>query len=147
MTTDQQNISPADELRQAAALIRATAGKATPGPWVDLYDGDRIVCADGKDGDFVYVVDEPLVSNPANGKHIALWHPGVAVIVADQLTRYADHMEYDAAAIYPEYGAIYLPPTDMWSVRPVRPSEGPQLENMAWTLALRLARAVLGTTR
>lgn len=85
------DLSPAEELRQAAARIREVAGNATPGPWLDLDDGDRIVRDPGDD--FVspvdYVVDEPLVSNPANGRHFELWDPIVAVLVATLLERWA----------------------------------------------------------
>ncbi len=93
------DLSPAEELRRAAARIREVAGNATPGPWLDLDHGDRIIRDPGDD--FVspvdYVVDEPLVSNPANGRHFELWDPIVAVLVAkaleDLAEEYADHDE------------------------------------------------------
>lgn len=81
----EQTLTPAQELRAAASKIGEAAGAATPGPWVNLDRGDRIVCANGKDGDFVYVVDEPLIANPDNGEHIAMWHPGMARLIGDWL--------------------------------------------------------------
>ena len=71
-------------LRQAAAQMRATAQKATPGPWTSLDNGDRLIHEHPGSDDFTYVVDEPM-SNGANAAHIAAWHPGVALAVADWL--------------------------------------------------------------
>lgn len=68
-------MAPADELRQAARHIRDIAAKATPGPWLNLGDGDRIIrdpdatareddsdpCGEGPP--LEYVVDELLVAD------------------------------------------------------------------------------------
>lgn len=94
--------APAEELRAAAKKIRNIATKATPGPWVSLEHGDRIVrdpavtwaeadddpCGEG--APLEYVIDEPLEYNRDNGDHIALWHPGVAELVAAWLDDEAD---------------------------------------------------------
>ena len=90
-------MTPAEELRQAAATIRQLAANATPGPWISDDQGDKIVrdpeatardhtddpCGEGPE--LEYVVDEPLYANPANGLHIALWDPIIAALVADLL--------------------------------------------------------------
>ena len=72
-------------LRRAAIQMRATAAVATPGPWTSLDNGDRLIHEhnDGTD-DFTYVVDEPI-SHGANAAHIAAWHPGVVLAVANWL--------------------------------------------------------------
>lgn len=97
-------MAPANELRQAAQHIRDLAGKATPGPWINL-DGDRIIrdpdaTAAEDDSDpcgagppLEYVVDEPLYANPANGDHFVLWDPPVALLVADLLDDEATEMD------------------------------------------------------
>lgn len=86
--------SPAAVLRRAAALMRERAGAATPGPWehpldYDVTHGYRregsvhvatwIASCDAGDGD---ISDEQAM---ANADHIASWHPGVALAVADWL--------------------------------------------------------------
>lgn len=99
--------TPSDTLRAAAARIREVAQAATPGPWVSLDAGDRIIrdveapmrsyFVDGvrvtEEAAPEYVVDEPLIANPANGEHIALWHPLVAEAVAVWLDEEADSAE------------------------------------------------------
>lgn len=83
------NTSVADELRQAASRIRAVAGAATPGAWINLDRGDRIIADNGGFGKPEYVVDEPLEANPDNGEHIALWDPPTALLVAEIFDRWA----------------------------------------------------------
>lgn len=78
----------ADLLRRAAAKARETATAATEGPWTNLNRGDHLVHL-RDDGEFDYVVDEPM-SHEGNATHIALWHPGVALAVADLLEDAAD---------------------------------------------------------
>lgn len=97
-------MSPSEELRQAAQHIRDTASRATPGPWMNLDNGDRIIraIADGSDalelddsGKLEYVVDEPLIANPANGDHIVLWNPKLAFLVAGWLLSVAIDDDYE----------------------------------------------------
>lgn len=78
-------MNAAEELREAARLLRERAEKATPGPWASLDGGDRLVAwkPDG-DGDFDYVIDEPI-GNADNADYIALMHPGVGLALADFL--------------------------------------------------------------
>jgi hypothetical protein len=108
--------TPSETLRAAAARIREVAQAATPGPWVSLDNGDRIIrdaeqpmqsyFVDGsrvtEEGPPEYVVDEPLHTNPANGEHIALWHPLVAEAAAELLDSVAQDMEDNDGA--PGYG-------------------------------------------
>ena len=110
-------------LRQAAAKMRATAQDAIPGPWTSLENGDRLIHEhnDGSD-DFTYVVDEPM-SNGANAKHIAAWHPGVALAVADWL----DATAVKSKELNDLLGIISEPSGD-----PI------------WNAAVRVARAYLG---
>lgn len=77
-------------LRRASKLMRERAHAATPGPWVSLDGGDRLIHDPGHDLDPpVYVVDEPM-SNAANAEHIAAMHPGVALALAGWLDAEAD---------------------------------------------------------
>lgn len=62
-----------DLMRRASAHIRQLAAAATPGPWLNLNRGDRVI----------------RVSHPGNADHIALWHPLVANAVADWLEQAA----------------------------------------------------------
>jgi hypothetical protein len=98
---EKGELTPAQHLRKAAERIREAAGKATPGPWINYDDGDRIIrdpdvtareddsdpCGEGPP--LEYVVDEPL-SYPENGDQIALWDPINAVLVAEWLEQSAD---------------------------------------------------------
>lgn len=89
-------MTPADELRAAATKLRArlTAPELTPGPWLSLDHGDRLLY-DGpgaEDEPPMYVVDEPM-SNGANASYIAAMHPGVGAALADWLDRMAEATE------------------------------------------------------
>jgi hypothetical protein len=92
-------MTPAEVLREAAKRIREVAGKATPGRWLNLDRGDRIISEPDAGGDFEYVLDEPLEANRDNGEHIAMWQPSVALLVADELEQQAegwdDHSELE----------------------------------------------------
>lgn len=114
-------MAPADELRQAARHIRDIAAKATPGPWLNLGDGDRIIrdpdatareddsdpCGEGPP--LEYVVDEPLFANPANGDHFVLWDPPTVLLVADLLDDEATEMESMAErSIYGQAGVGFV---------------------------------------
>lgn len=110
--------TPSATLRAAAQKIRDTADRATPGPWIDLDNGDRIVrdpevTAAESDDDpcgagapLEYVVDEPLYANPANGAHIVLWDPVVAEAVAVWLDEEADSAE--EPSIYGAAGQAFV---------------------------------------
>lgn len=82
--------SPADELRRAAATIRARAETATPGPW-GVDDSFDTVYSDARAG---RTVAHTYDSGP-DSKHIVLWSPLAALAVASWL---------DFAATYAESG-------------------------------------------
>lgn len=69
----------ADLLRRAAALMRERAEAATPGPWANRRGpGEHVVRTDS---------GAPLANTGtrADRRHIASWHPVVALTVADWL--------------------------------------------------------------
>ena len=122
-------MTPSAELRAAAARIREVAGKATPGPWVSLGRGDRIV----RDPEFTpvaldYVVDEPLEANPANGDHIALFDPIVAELVAEWLENEAGRHAHLGEQEVSVWDRPYMTP-----------------EFVAAQPCIKLARAILGS--
>lgn len=85
-------MTTAEELRTAAATLRARLAdpELTPGPWLSLDHGDRILY-DGPGADDqppVYVIDEPM-SNGANADYLELLHPGVGAALADWLEYHA----------------------------------------------------------
>jgi hypothetical protein len=86
--------TPAATLHRAADKIRTllAADDLTPGPWLSLDGGDRII-HDGPAIEFGpadYVIDEPA-GNAANAEWIAAMHPGVGVALADWLETTAEY--------------------------------------------------------
>jgi hypothetical protein len=86
--------APASTLTAAADKLRqlATNPDVTPGPWLSMDGGDRLLW-DGPGADDLpprYVVDEPM-SNSANAELIAAMHPGVASALADLLEQEAQY--------------------------------------------------------
>lgn len=76
----------ADEMREAAALLRETAITAIAGPWASLDGGDRLVA--WRTGDnFEYVVDEPI--DGATAEWMALVNPLLAEPLAAWLEKAA----------------------------------------------------------
>lgn len=88
------------ELRAAADKIRARAEVATPGPWKAdhreyperIYGGptesDAVVSGSRWNG------EASVFDNSDDAYHIALWHPGIALLVAAWLDQVADvHQE------------------------------------------------------
>jgi hypothetical protein len=118
--------TPSDTLRAAAARIREVAQAATPGPWTDLDNGDRIVHFPSEDRPHEPVVDEPLIANPANGKQIEMWHPLVTDAVADLFTTLAGLLDNPPVEYLDEFNLRAFP-----DHRVVNP-------------ALRVARLILG---
>lgn len=113
------NLTPAQELRAAASKIRDTARNATPGPWtvggqgevdeIDHYERPILAEVESRDEDdkpFKEIVQVAAVTYHTNGfqyphaeakaeaEHIALWHPGVAVLIADWLETVAEVDEH-----------------------------------------------------
>lgn len=76
-------------LRRAAALMRARAEAATPGPWTAGFNGESVQnLVNMRDHPATFAVvhsDEGPSPLSANTAHIASWHPGVALAVADLL--------------------------------------------------------------
>lgn len=127
--------SVADELRQAELKIRELATKAAPGPWCPDYTYAAIRHVQRNcDLDFDCDVhtdrdqDQCRAFGMYDGPYVAMWHPGVALLVAELL---------DANAIYWER-------IERQNARPgdgltrVMPNEGE-------TAALKLARAINGS--
>lgn len=95
--TTEQNVSAAAELRAAATTIRETAQSAVPGPW-SMRDawrpGDETVhvarIANATHDDVLTTrAGADIVGLPGTFAHIALWHPGVAELVAAFLDQIA----------------------------------------------------------
>lgn len=96
-----------DILRRAAALMRERADAATPGCWLQAFEQDGEVLADGSGyaGDYYpssdvhiyeydgHVVGEVNTERPDDAAHIASWHPAVALAVADWLELQARRLD------------------------------------------------------
>jgi hypothetical protein len=88
-----------EEIRRAAALMRERAQAATPGPWDVMQDAvlGQHDCEDPNCWLFVADVDHDDEKGHANQRHIASWHPAVALAVADLLDTLAVGIESAAA--------------------------------------------------
>lgn len=96
-------MTPVEELREAAALMRKRAEAATPSPWRDsAVDGNRYAALvsdimptgrkpgggwDVTEGYGGYLIAESVQAQ--DREHIASWHPAVALAVADWLDAHA----------------------------------------------------------
>lgn len=115
-------MTPAEELRAAATRMRELAEKATPGPWgYDSYSRiDSVpLCAlytdrwdaipdDAPDEAYEMLPDTAVAFVPVvagdtatergskDAKHIAAWHPAVALAVADWLLTVENEMDVEA---------------------------------------------------
>lgn len=87
----------ADLLRRAATLARETAEAATCVPWTaELHHHRQTGAPAGAEVHPVVEMEgngDGGVSKHADARHIALWHPGVALAVAEWLDYTADHVE------------------------------------------------------
>lgn len=75
----------AENLREAASLMRERALTATDGPWTHGPHFQRANCASvfaGKRTEGHYLA---MYATPADAEHIASWCPAVALTVADWL--------------------------------------------------------------
>src|SRR5690606_5815154 len=82
-------MTPTEQMREAARLMRERATASTSGPW--FADGADVLHLHGEEQ---WGIAETLdIYSPereaANAAHIAGWHPGVALAVADMLDRAA----------------------------------------------------------
>jgi hypothetical protein len=106
--------TPAETLKRAAKLMRERAEAATAGPWEHPLEnevtygyrqaGGRHVATwiantDAGDGD---ISEEQSL---ANAEHIASWHPGVALAIADAL----DNEAHAAELVGGDADAVNLP--------------------------------------
>lgn len=83
-------MTASEELRAAAKRMRAVVGEATPGPWWIEFDGNsRTIEPDIHDDE-----GGAVLPTNADAKHIAAWHPAVALAVADLLDRAAKLQEF-----------------------------------------------------
>ena len=84
------------ELRAAADKIRARAEVATPGPWkADHREYPEIIYGGPRESDAVvsggrWNGGASVFDNNDDAYHIALWHPGNALLVAAWLDQVAD---------------------------------------------------------
>lgn len=93
----------ADLLRRAAAKIRENAEAATPGPWFTTDEGNTHPGAFTDVGSKSVRVTSDCcsyqgTSTHADAEHIASWHPGVALDVADLLDFAAEAFFADVRA-------------------------------------------------
>jgi hypothetical protein len=98
-TPAAEHAGPVAVLHAAAARLRQLAGAPglTPGPWLSLDGGDRLLY-DGtgaQDEPPVYVANEPM-SSAANAEWIAAMHPGVGPVLARVFDVWARMGELDA---------------------------------------------------
>lgn len=124
-----------DTLRRAAALIRARAQAATPGPWRSEPGARTLPGERPWPSDYVAAAGGPRrfkANSEADAAHIAGWDPPVALTVADWLeAEAAAHEQAEAVGLH------FLAETPDGEVR------------MRWStlpLALALARAFPGET-
>jgi hypothetical protein len=101
-TPEEPVTNPATELRAAVAHLRARLNdpELTPGPWLSMDHGDRLLW-DGEGADDLpprYVVDEPM-SNGANADYIELMHPGVGAILVRWLTDAASDIDANGGTV------------------------------------------------
>lgn len=78
-------MTPAAELRAAAAKIRERAGRACGRPWRNR---DGLI-----EGNGARVATAAIAEGHDSADHIALWHPGVAELVADWLDAVAQAVD------------------------------------------------------
>lgn len=95
MIDPKTTASPAQELRAAASKIREAFKYASPGPWMAYTDE---VCTDWDPSSEAYQqinrdVDVAKRTGPGNAEHIALWHPGIAELVAEVIEAVASVAE------------------------------------------------------
>jgi hypothetical protein len=100
MSDTKTSATISEELKTAAAELRAVGGGAMAGPWESLNNGDRVVAwrnvpGTDFDDDFEYVVDEPMEKETA--EWIALVNPLVAEPLAASMEQAAKEYEFFGA--------------------------------------------------
>jgi len=88
------DVTPAETLRSAAALMRERAEKATRGPWrpvAGIWGSETFAAVIGRGGvpedaeTWLMATGRGGLSQEADADHAASWHPLVALAVADWL--------------------------------------------------------------
>lgn len=117
-----------DELREAARLMRERAEKATPGPWdrpLNVRYKNVVTASKPDDEPRDYVGDRPerccvatvptwstgrhtRVRSGRDLEHIASWHPGVALAVADWLLETAEDWRLEVTPQCTEDAALVV---------------------------------------
>lgn len=97
--------SHAEELRAAAAGIRARAEKATPGRWWSRYGGEAgFIYSSGGHRLVATIEGEKADDEPhPNSEHIATWSPEPALAVAAYLEQTADRHAPHQLPTAPDY--------------------------------------------
>lgn len=125
-------MTPADELKQAAARLRETAARATRGPWEDVSDGDEgawprmIVGAPNADGyvEEVLKVHEEIGDWGVVAREDVAWMALASPVLAEPLAAWLE----DTIGAYVDFAQ----------------SHGPEVaERVVWR-ALAVARALNG---
>ena len=108
-------MTPAEELRAAAKLMRERATAATPGPWhrvAGIWHGETFAAVIGAKGDpedaETWLMATGRGCREADAHHAASWHPLVALAVADWLDAEAVHYDDLAASPWGEAGAAFV---------------------------------------
>ena len=129
-------MTPVEELRSAAALLRQRAEAATAGPWRREYpEGPNTTVVDYADVMIVAgVTAREIWPKPVDADYIATVHPLVGLALAGLLEHMADDMDDDRA----EEAQIQGGPK---AVRATFPASNWRWD---WTAALALARLLLG---
>lgn len=140
--------TPAEELRAAAAKIRELAARAGVGPWCVEYAIDAIRTVEQNidlhiNTDCGHDDKDCRSFGEDAGRHIALWHPGVAALVATWLGATADDMSDEHAHVvdHPEW--VGCAADQRWGVY----AANSRLDSEPWKRALIVARAINGGVR
>lgn len=82
----ESNVTPAQELRAAASKISGFAGIAPKGPWVAYSDEVGTDWPAGSEEWQLNRRGQDVADRTGSAsEHIALWHPGIAEVVAEWL--------------------------------------------------------------
>lgn len=133
-------VSPAEEMREAARVLRERAGAATPGPWRREYPDAPNTGIVNESGTTVVpgVVARHRWPRPTDAEHIAALHPIAALALAEWMDETAADMQH-AGAVESRAEGLDGQPLVVWV-------PGDLGHHPAWTAALRLARTYLGRT-
>lgn len=104
------NVTPAQELRAAASKIRSFAGIAPKGPWVAYSDEVGTDWPAGSEEWQLNRRDQDVADRTGSAsEHIALWHPNVGQLCADWMDRWADFLDANDPASFPDLDELVDP--------------------------------------